>query len=122
MAKGLANTKSLPVDKEGGINLIENCKSAFCKSLFVTTQTPNCVTIGNTILCRSACRVGTPCFRHELTHVRQYRDLGLIGFYAEYWDSDPRNALQCLASGDFQGLFGCVYRHRPFEQEAFGNE
>jgi RHS repeat-associated protein len=121
-AKALADSDSQFVNKEGGINLIQNCNSTFCGGLFAGTRTPNCVTIGNTILCKSSCEAGSPCFRHESTHVRQYRDLGLLGFYQEYYGSDPKNALKCLASGEFKGLFGCVYRNRPLEKEAFGSE
>lgn len=115
-AKLLAQSPS--ISKEGGINLIQNCGSAFCKGLFTATQTPNCVTIATTILCKRSCAPGTGCFKHESTHVDQYREFGLLGFYEEYFKHDPKNALKCLVSGGLNGLLACVYHSRPLEKEA----
>ncbi|HEX3108656.1 MAG TPA: DUF4157 domain-containing protein, partial [Thermoanaerobaculia bacterium] len=53
--------------------------------------------------------------RHELVHVRQMRDLGLLRFLWRYLREYFRNRLAGMSSGD-------AYRNISFEREAFAAE
>ncbi len=41
-------------------------------------------TIGSTVIVRARSAASTHLLAHELEHVRQYRDAGLVGFLARY--------------------------------------
>ena len=118
LAARAARSPGQDIDKEGGIRLIENCHSRFCETVFfLTGMDVEGVTIGNTVLAPGLCRPGTPCFRHEATHVRQQREMGFVGFLLEYFgEQTAANALRCLPSGS--NFFGCLYRNNALEREA----
>ena len=72
------------------------------------------ITLGRRIWVRSA-PVEESLLRHELTHVRQMRDLGLIVFGWRYLFEYFRHRLSGMP-GD------AAYRNISFEQEAFAAE
>jgi hypothetical protein len=72
------------------------------------------ITLGRRIWVRSA-PVAEALLRHELTHVRQMNDLGLLRFVCRYLYEYARNRLSGM-SGD------AAYRNISFEREAFAAE
>ncbi len=107
------------INKEGGIRLIQNCDSAFCQALFAAAGGVGAITIGNTILARGFCGTvsNLECFTHESVHVRQFRDLGFIGFLVKYFGEErAKNAFKCIPTG--LEFFGCLYRNNALEREA----
>ena len=61
------------------------------------------------------------CFAHESTHVRQFEELGLIGFVEKYYgEESAKNTFKCISSGfDF---FRCLYKNNALEREAYDAE
>lgn len=107
-------------DKEGGIRLIENCDSPFCRALFAAAGVGGvdhlqALTIGNTILAPGGC--GRGCLLHESVHVQQYRKLGFVGFLYEYFgEQSAKNGFKCIGSG--AGFLDCLYNNNALEKEA----
>jgi hypothetical protein len=72
------------------------------------------ITIGRRIWVRSA-PVAEELLRHELTHVRQMTELGLLHFVCRYLYEYARNRLSGMSAD-------AAYRNISFEREAFSAE
>lgn len=72
------------------------------------------ITIGRRIWIRPEAH-SDALLRHELAHVRQMRDLGLIRFLWRYLGEYIRNRLGGMSADD-------AYRNISFEREAFAAE
>lgn len=72
------------------------------------------ITLGRRIWIRAGEESET-LLKHELTHVRQMRDLGLIRFAWRYLGEYVHSRLAGMSSGE-------AYRNISFEREAFAAE
>ena len=72
------------------------------------------ITIGRRIWIRAG-EESEALLRHELTHVRQMRDLGVIRFLWRYLGEYVRNRLGGMSAVD-------AYRNISFERESFAAE
>lgn len=72
------------------------------------------ITLGRRIWIRAGARTDA-LLRHELTHVRQMRDLGILRFGCRYLREYVRNRVNGMPADD-------AYRNISFEREAFAAE
>ena len=69
------------------------------------------ITVGRVVSIRARCVDDDHLVRHELVHVRQWRELGVVGFLARYLSSYLGSRLRRYGHWD-------AYRRIPLEVEA----
>jgi hypothetical protein len=69
------------------------------------------ITLGRLISVRARSADDEQLLRHELVHVRQWRELGVVGFLRRYLGAYLRGRLDGLSHHE-------AYRHIPLEEEA----
>lgn len=110
LGAGMASTSRAETRQVAGVTIHENCRGT-CS--FLKLVQPNAIALGNHVFAETA--LHPPHLRHELTHVRQSQELGMLWIPAYIWEY-ARHMFHC-------GLDTNCYRtHNRFEAEALDAE